>query len=485
MHKIVFLNPPLTSYQRYGILGRVLHEMQPNNLCYLAAVTRQAGFETKIIDSPALRLDIRNALEQIKGYSPEYVGVTATSCSVENAGKLATAIKQHNRGIVTILGGVHLSALPENTMQRFKDFDIGVIGEGEKTIVHLLKALAEKSDLRDVKGIIFRKENNFIITSPRETIDDLDILPMPAWDLLPDFSHYAPNLSSFHRFPVVNLVTSRGCNKNCIFCDRPVFGRKVRTHSPTYIMDTIKYLHQHYNIREIVFNDPDFSFSKERTLRLCKMMRDKKIRLSWTCLVRVDSIDQDVLLEMRKAGCWQIGVGIESGSQKILNILSKDTQLDKIEESIHLLDKIGFNIIGYFIIGSPLETENTIKETMAFIKRIKIDNIKVDFFTPYPGSTIYKEIRKFGNFNEDWSKLNGAFPMFIPFNLNEEELWSSAKKILREFYFKPRIVMNFLQRSLDPKIVLEFFKGMIALRRYLIKRGKLKTKPITRENLRI
>lgn len=485
MPKIVFLNPPLTSYQRYGILGRVLHEMQPNNLCYLAAATRQAGFETKIIDSPALRLDIRNAVEQIKVYSPEYVGITATTCSVKSAGELATAIKQHNPGIVTILGGVHLSALPEITMQRFKDFDIGVIGEGEKTIVHLLKALTEKSDLRDIKGIIFRKENNFIVTPPQAVIDNLDILPMPAWDLLPDFSHYAPNLSSFHRFPVINLVTSRGCDKNCVFCDRQIFGRTIRTHSPTYIIETIDYLQKKYNIREIVFNDSDFCFSKERTLRLCKMMRDEKNRLSWTCLVRVDSIDQDVLLEMRKAGCWQIGVGIESGSQKILNILNKDTQLDKIEESVHLLDKIGFNIIGYFIIGSPSETESTIKETLAFIKKIKIDNIKVDFFTPYPGSPIYTEIRKFGNFTEDWQKLNGAFPMFIPFNLHEEELWSSTKKILKEFYFKPRIVINFLQRSLAPKIVLEFFKGMIALGWYLIKGGQLKTKAITRENLRI
>ncbi len=468
MAKIVFINPPLTSYQRYGILGGVLHGLQPNNLCYLAAVTRQAGFETKIIDAPALHLGINKILEQIMIDSPEYVGITATTCSIISAGELAMSIKQYNSRIVIILGGVHLSALPEITMQRFKGFDIGVIGEGEKTIVRLLRAHAEKMDLRKIEGIIFREENNLVVASPPALIDELDTLPMPAWDLLPDFSHYAPNLSSFHRFPVAHLVTSRGCVGNCIFCcSKTVSGKKVRSHSPAYIIDSIKHLQHYYNIREIVFNDPDFVFSKERMFQFCKMIRDEKLKVSWVCMVRADSIDKDILLEMKKAGCWQICIGIESGSQRMLNILNKGIQLETIKEAINLVSRIGFNIMGYFMIGIPSETEDTIKETMVFIKKTKLDNIKVNFFTPYPGSPIYKNIKKVGNFYQDWQKFNGAFPMFASTHLNEEKLLYAAKKMLKEFYFRPRIVINFLRRSTNVKVLLEFFKGMIILMRYI------------------
>lgn len=470
--KIAFIHPPLSLYQRYGILGNVLGRLQPGNLCYLAAATRQDGFETEIIDSQALNLGIKDTAEGIVESSPEYVGITATTCSIHSAGLLAQLIKQSRPDIITIIGGAHLSALPEETMSAFKDFDVGVIGEGERTIVELLRAYEDNSDLKKIKGIVFRKNGNLIVSPPREFIDNIDSLPMPAWDLLPDFRYYSPNLSSLRRLPAACLVTSRGCYKGCIFCDKSVFGNSTRSHSPKYIIEAVSYLHNNYNVKEIVFKDPDFAFSKNRVMQICKLLKAEGLRIGWSCMLRADSIDKEILSEMRNAGCWQVCIGIESGSQKVLDSLKKCIKLEMIESAINLLNKYKFNIIGFFMIGSPHETEHTIWETRRFIRKIRIDNIKVNFFTPYPGISAYKEMRKFGDFGEDWSKLNGAYPVFVPFVFNEARLRYFSKKMLREFYFRPGIIMNYLMKTINPRIILKFLAGMLSLVRYIFSKNE-------------
>jgi len=469
MSKIIFINPPMSHFQRYGYLGEVLGELQPVNLCYLAAVTVSAGFDTKIIDAPAEKLNLEDLMNRIVRESPQYVGITATTCSISNAGLLAKEIKQYNPKIVTIVGGVHISALPKETMQRFYDIDIGVVGEGEKTIVELLLALENNFDLNKVDGILFRQDGRLVFSNPRPLIDELDMLPMPSWQLLPSFWHYMPNLSSFYKLPVASLVTSRGCPKSCIFCDKCVFGNRIRSHSAKYTIEMIKYLYLYYGVRYFVFKDHDFAFSANRTRQICEALRKNDLKINWSCMARPDDVDGSILAEMKNAGCWQIGFGIESGSQRILDFLSKGIQVDKVTSVIQLCNRFRINVMGYFIIGSPTESEDTIRETVKFIKKVKMDNIKVNFFTPYPGSPIYKDIRNFGDFTEDWLKMNEGYPVFIPFGLSQQQLIYFSKKLLREFYFQPRIIMNYLFRSLRPSVFLKFFKGMLALMKYILK----------------
>ncbi|MBL7197352.1 MAG: cobalamin-dependent protein [Candidatus Omnitrophica bacterium] len=472
MPKIIFINPPLTLYQRYGFLGGVLGQLQPVSLCYLAAATRKAGFETEIIDAPALGMGVEEVAEKVITRSPKYVGITTTTCSVFNAGMLAKGIKERNHNIIIILGGVHISALPERTMEAFKEIDFGVIGEGEETVVELLHACEKKDDIRNVRGIITREKGAFMISSPSDPISDLDSLPMPAWDLLDDFSYYNPNLSSLHRLPVAALVTSRGCLRRCIFCDNKlVFGNGVRTHSPEYIIEMIKHLRNNYHVKEIVFKDPDFTFSRNRAIKFCRMLKAEKLKITWSCMMRADSADKDILVNMKDAGCWQVGIGIESGSQKILDFLKKDMQLERVEACVDLINKAGLNIISYFMLGAPLDSEDSINATRKFIKKLRIENLKLNFFTPYPGSPIYKDIGNFGNFTEDWARLNGAYPVFIPFGLDPERLQHFSKKILKEFYFRPRIILNYLNRSLDLRIIFRFFSGMMTLIRHILKKN--------------
>jgi len=470
MSKIIFVNPPLTSYQRYGVLGAALEHLQPVNLCYLAAATCRAGFETEIIDSPLLGKSIEDVTLEIITKSPEYVGITATTCAVFNAGMLAKSIKERNPDIVTILGGVHISALPEKTMSAFKDIDFGVIGEGEETIVRLLYACENRDNVRNIRGIITRDKEELILSGPSNPIDNLDSLSMPAWELLDNFSNYSPNLPGLHRFPVAGLITSRGCSKRCIFCDKSVFGSRIRSHSPKYIIEMIKRLYDSYHIREVIFKDPDFAFSKDRVIKFCRMLKTENLDIAWTCMMRADSVDKELLFEMKDAGCWQVGIGIESGSQKILDFLKKGIKLEKIKTCVNLLREAGLNIMVYFMLGAPFESEDTINQTRRFIKELRVENLKLNFFTPYPGSSIYRDIRNFGDFTEDWSKINGASAVFIPLGLKKDKLQHFSKKILREFYFRPRIVIGYLPRLRNLRTIKRFFIGMLVLIKYILKR---------------
>ncbi|RKY37094.1 MAG: hypothetical protein DRP78_02000 [Candidatus Omnitrophota bacterium] len=472
MAKIIFVYPPLTSYQRYGHLGKVVGILQPLNLCYLAASTRQAGFATEIIDSSALGIELDEVARLINKVCPEYVGITATTCSINNAGMLARLIKQQNPNITIILGGTHISSLPKETLRVFDGIDIGVIGEGEEVIVDLLNACKKSQDLREVKGIIFRNNGELVITHRQELIENLDSLPMPAWDLLPPFSRYIPSLVRLRGGSVASLVTSRGCNEVCIFCDKSVCGYKIRSHSPEYVINLIRHLSECYRVKEIIFKDPNFTFSKPRVLRFCQQLAESKINIKWNCMVRADTIDHEVLSAMKSCGCWQISVGIESGSQKILDVLKKGICIEQIKDAIEIAKKLKFDVLGYIIIGSPLETEETIKETMEFVSGLRLDSLKVNYFSPYPGSPIYADISKFGIFENNWDQLNAAHPVFIPFGLNEEKMNYFYRKILKDFYFRPRIFLGYLKKILISKAILRYLVGVLGFVRCISKNNE-------------
>lgn len=186
-------------------------------------------------------------MEKILEYSPTYVGTTATTISVFNAAKVAEILKSKNPKIIIIHGGPHLTAVPEETMEKIKWFDVGVIGEGEDTIVELLESYESKKDLANVKGLIIRDNEKLKFTSPRPFIKNLYKLPLPAWDLLPDLvRYYQPAADSLYRFPAISLVTSRGCPGKCIFCDRSVFGNVCRSFSAEYVIKMMRHLHDNY-----------------------------------------------------------------------------------------------------------------------------------------------------------------------------------------------------------------------------------------------
>ena len=461
MEKFFLINPPLSMDKRYGKLKNAGSTMPSLGLCSLAGVIRKHNVTPMIIEAGSLGLSDRDIIDQIQTVKPEYVGITASTLSIFSAGRLAKEIKQVRKETVVVIGGPHLTAIPEQTMELFKDFDIGVIGEGEETIAELITRNA--TDLTKIKGIIFRENDQLHKTEPRPFIKNLDMLPFPAWDILPDFpSAYHPPAFRFRRLPAASLVTSRGCPNKCIFCDRSVFGSQCRVFSAEYIMEMLHNLYNNYGIREILFEDDTFVMFKPRLIAICESIIREKLNISWSCLGRADMVTQDTLTLMKRAGCWQIAFGIESGDQRIIDFIEKKIRLDKMKRAIFWTKEAGIMTKGFFIIGLPTETKESIQHTIDFIAATPLDDISVNMFTPFPGSKIYQTAKEFGEFEDTWEKMNLLEITFVPHGLTKEELSQYSQLILKRFYLKPKTIIAYLKRMLvNPQGIGSILKGLI------------------------
>lgn len=444
MTDIVLVNPPVTGKERYGALAGGGEYMPPLGLANLAAFIRQHGYSVKIVDCCVLKLTLADVVKQILSYKPKYVGITAVTISINKAAALAKMLKEQKPNLKIILGGCHISVLPEETMKGFSQFDIGVLGEGELTIVELLRVLQESSSLDNVKGIIFRGNGMLKINEMRPLIEDLDSLPFPAWDLLPDITKfYRPSGFSFKRLPITSLVTLRGCPMRCTFCNDGPFARTVRMNSPEYVIEMIKFLQRNYGIKGFAIFDGTFVIDKERTINICELMIKEKLNLTWSCNGRINLMTREILKLMKRAGCWLIAYGIESGSQQILDFIQKDIDLTKAYQVISWTREEGILAKGYFMIGNLKENEESIRSTLNFALRSGLDLFSVTYFTPLPGTLDYMRAKHYGKFNNNWYLLSFHNIVFIPQGLDKETIHFYRQYLVKRFYLRSRIILKY------------------------------------------
>jgi len=445
----------------YKSLAEAGSELPPLGLATVAAVTRQEGYNTLILDALALGMNSQETVEWILKENPDYVGITSVTKAIFNAADVAKLIKKHNSKIKIIIGGPHVTAVPIETFQRFKEFDIGVFGEGEETIVELLQALDSQKDLKKIKGLILRDGKKIILTERRPYIKDLDKLPFPAWDLLPDLlKYYQPAADTINRFPATLLVTSRGCPYQCIFCDRSVFGNVVRGFSADYIIKMINHLQKTYGIKELFIEDDNFLVLRKRLVEFCNKIIEEKIDITWSCLGRVDNVDEEILKLMKKAGCWQINYGFESGSQRILDIINKKIKVEDSERAVAITRKAGIKVKGLFMMGNFGETKESISETINFIKRMPITDFHMTCFTPMPNTKAWEEAPKYGWFNPDWRKISAwSVENFIPKGFTREDIEKYYRKCWKTFYFKPPVIWDYLKKLKNNRMRKKIIKS--------------------------
>ncbi len=458
--KILFLIPPNSLIERYGKLAGAGSSSPALGILILAAVARRHGHTVSVIDTAALEMGMDQTLEQVRLFEPDVVGISSTTLGIFNASCLAEHIKACMPQVLIILGGPHISAVPEETMQRFLSFDLAVVGEGDETILELLDALGGNRPLENIGGICYRQDGA-VITTPRRTfIKNLDDLPFPAWDLLENFpARYAPAPFKVKSLPSASLVSSRGCPNHCIFCDRSVFGTACHAFSADYVIRMMLDLYHTYGIRHICFEDDTFVTFKHRLTEVCERLIELKLDLSWSCLGRVNHVNAESLALMKRAGCWQISFGIESGSQDILNAIHKNVTLEQIRNAVTICSSAGILSKGFFIVGHPCETKETLEQTLDFALQLPLDDISVTMLTPFPGTEIYERAAEFGIFDGDWSRMNLLNAVFIPHGLTKEDLEHYQREIIRRFYLRSRIVAGYLGRlAASPAII----KGLAA-----------------------
>ncbi len=468
--KIIFVNPPLSIEDRYGVKHQSGGQTPPLGLLCLATMAREKGFDASILDAAALQLGYRETVGAILEQAPGCVGITAVTISIAHAAELAARLKKADPGLVVMIGGPHLTALPGETMERYPQFDLGVVGEADHTIVELLEALESGRDLSQVKGLILRTPAGTAGTAPRERVGKMDELPMPAWELLPDLTrYYCPPVHTLKRIPAALLVASRGCPGKCTFCDRSVFGNVLRAYSARYTFEMIKELYHRHGVREIQLRDDNFTAYRSRTLELCALLREARLDLVWTCAGRVDMVNPELLRAMKEAGCWQIWYGVESGSDEILARIMKNTTTRQVRDAVRMTRDAGISPCGFFMLGHPGETPATLESTIRFSRELPLDEAHFSFTTPFPGSWLYDHAEEHGTFDRDWSRLNGWLPVFVPRGLTAAALEAASKRAFRGFYFRPRIILSYLLRIRSLRHAAIYFRGFMALLEWLFK----------------
>ena len=465
--RILLIYPPDDPEVKKRGFNYSMGECQPLGLSYIAASLEAHGYKIKIVDAKAETLSIDDIIRRIVAFNPAIIGISVSTVDFCITVSLCRRIKA-NIDCPLIIGGRHVSALPEETIKE-SCFDYGAIGEGERTMVELADAISEGDiqKIPQIKGIVFRNGSEIIRTSPREYIEDLDMLPFPARHLFPSPTKH-PYLHYNKSLLVATIITSRGCPYQCTFCDRSVFGNRVRMRSIKNIIDEIEMLIRDYGIREINIIDDIFPLHQERVKEFCRELTARKLKISWICGARVDSITPEILKTMKRSGCWMIGYGIESGSQEILDRVKKNITLKKIKQAVKWAKQAGLCTAGTFMFGLPGEDLTTIRDTIMFAKQLSLDRIVFAIFLPLPGSELYKELLQNGGLKRDiecYNHYNYYFPDKLPFiseDLNMDILRSYRKKAILSFYLNPLYIAKLL-------LIYRGFKGLPMRIRTLIK----------------
>lgn len=442
--RILLIFPPYNLEEEFGDLESVGNMLPPLGIGYLGAVLEKAGFEVKIIDAPPLRLDFRKIVSEAVAFGPGLIGFSSSTVDFPTVVKLAKLLKEKLKTPI-VIGGPHVTALPEEVME-YRCFDFGVIGEGEETLVELIKKFENRAVLGRIKGIVFRSGNKIIKTPPRPFIKNLDSLPFPARHLMPPLSAYHPTPATYKRFPVGTIITSRGCPYQCSFCFRGVFGNRLRFRSPQNVVDEVEVLLSEFGAQEVRFFDDTFNADPERVKTICRLIIKRGLNFSWTCLGRVNSVDKEMLKLMKRAGCWQISYGIESGNEAILKSLDKGIDKKIVKKAIALTYQEGIASLGFFILGLPGETPSTMKETIDFAKSLPLSAANFTIATPYPGTKLWKLAQEKGFLKGvAYDKLVVNLPeklYYVPEGLTAKKIQAFERQAYKEFYRHPRFLLR-------------------------------------------
>lgn len=379
------------------------HVAPPLSLAYLAGILQKEGIEVDILDFLVSRYRPAKLRQKLEEYRPQLVGATCVTLTWKAAARMLKVCKDFDPSIVTAVGGPHVSFTVEETFRRAPWVDVVAIGEGDRTIVELAKAVAGGNDLSQVAGIAFQDGNTIVRTEPRPFVEDLDRLPLPARHLLPLGKYTA--LGS-----ACTMVTSRGCPYGCVFCSaNGMFGRRVRFRDPGLVVDEFEMLHRDYDFIQINIVDDTFTVNHNHTRGVCEEMLRRNLKAQWSAYARVDTMTKDIAELMRRAGCKWVVFGVESANEGILKTIKKGITREKVRSGVKIATDAGLKVFNSFIFNLPGETPETARESMDFAEQLALDcgaGYGFHILAPMPGTPLYDRAEDYGIrlLTRDWSR---------------------------------------------------------------------------------
>ena len=492
--KVLLINPPQVFYpgsdQPAGNL--------PLGLMYIAAMLEKAGYKTEILDAfmsdgssrrNGETLNVGMPFERIKQeiYSrkPDIVGIAGPfTCQIENSVKVSSLAKQVDSGILTVVGGPHVTTVPKEFLEEAKSVDIAVTGEGEYTMLELAQYFEGKKQLSEILDVAYRKDGEVIVNSLRPFIENLDELPYPAYDLVDMEQYLNPKNIGYRSFRnrAISMITSRGCPFNCCFCSVHLhMGREFRAHSANYVLKHIQYVVEKFNVKNIFFEDDNLTLDLSRFEAICDGLIEKKIKIGWETPngVRADCLNLNLLEKMKKSGCQSVFFGVESGDQQILNnVICKSLDLNRVVEVAKICKDIGLKTGAFYIIGFPGEKKENMQKTVDFALMLKRDfdvGMHLFFATPSYGTRLYDECKANGYIQGDltWNSFAEArqpkgMPLISTEDFTSQEVKEIATNALEEY--KKLSLLNHiknpqktLKTALDqPQLILKYIRNLFS-----------------------
>lgn len=452
--KVLLINPTSSLVEKSHKLKTFFSPIPPLGIASIAGVLEMEGTEVKVIDQFANKISCKRLLNEIRDYCPDIIGFSCLTPVMTNVQRLVNEIRSFSNSLI-ILGNIHPTIFAEEVL-RGGIADIVVRAEGEITVLELIREIKKKGCLHNIKGISFREQNSIFHNTDRPLIEDLDTLPYPAWHLF-ELGYYkeAPMLNIDNE-PILPIAGSRGCPYRCMFCAQDKIYPMPRYRRAKEIIKELEYMHNRFKVRNFGFIDANFPFSIDFGLQFCNELissgLQKKIR--WVTEIRVDLVNEELLIMMKKAGIYLIMFGIETGNKEILDNSGKRTLLEQAKKIIKITRKLKIYTLGFFMLGLPGETKETCHETIRFAKELNCDVVKFNIAVPYPGSRFFEEFyrnnkdclagsEKFSSWY-DWSNLK-ARPIYVPEGMTAEELIGLQRRAMFEFYIRPRVIIKFLR----------------------------------------
>lgn len=350
-------------------LGQFTGSTSPLGLAYIAAILEKNGIPVSILDLSFLGFGADTLREKILRWKPDIVGISSMTSNFQNAVQIAKLVKSWSPTSMVVMGGIHATFLHKEILTSVPEVDVVVRFEGELTMNELANAVQSGRSISAVKGISYREKGELVSTPFRSRIEDLDSLPYPAHHLL------EPNIEEYLRyygkrnFPV---MTTRGCPFGCVFCSTMAFhGRKYRTRSIKNIVGELEYLIKRFKAEDISFADDNFTMQSDRVFSLCKAIKEKNLKIEWGCSARVDQVSEELLKSMKSAGCTDIFFGIESTSDRVLNLVRKRFTSKQAKDAVTISEKIGIKTHCSFILGLPGETERSLAGITSFLEEAR------------------------------------------------------------------------------------------------------------------
>ena len=448
-NKILLIHPlGYSSKKAKTDVSRMANIMPPLGLASIAAFLDQYQIKNGIIDCYANPDSDALILEYLKKEKPSFLGFSCTTSSFFDGIRISKLAKDIIPGLKIVFGGVHVSSLKEAILEEFNVIDYCVIGEGEQTLKELL--CTDEDHPEDIKNIVLRKKDGTILfTGFRKKQMDLDTLPLPAYHKLSGYpDSYKLPIFNYPKAPNASCISSRGCPYSCSYCDRSVFQKSFRYNSAQYLYNHLKYLKDTFGIKHINFYDDQFTFNRQRVEAFTYLMIDNHLDMTFNCAARAEHLDFELLKLMKAAGCWMISLGIETGDPDLLAQHRQNPDLEMMSVKIALIKKAGIRVKGLLMMGLPGETEESIRKSQQYVYSLPIDDFNLAKFTPFPGSPIYKQIKKqgstLGTFNEDWEKMDCMQFLFIPKGITRERMEVLFIDFYKSHFKRFKVLMGYV-----------------------------------------